>query len=125
LDKVAKVEWVRVDLVAKANPSSSAGRGATHKSNRVDSKADLDKADLDKAVLDKAGLARVAQEQVDRDSPSNSARALAAAQDNRVFPDNKAFPSKVAQRRKACPVSRARPINLATEAQPLVRKVDE
>ena len=39
--------------------------------------------------------------------------------------DNKAFPSKVAQGRKACPVSRARPINLATEAQPLVRKVDE
>jgi hypothetical protein len=120
LDKVAKVGWVRVDLVAKANPSSSAGRAATHKSNRVDSKADLDKA-----VLDKAGLARAALEQVDRGSPSNSARALAAARDNRVFPDNKAFPSKVAQGRKACPVSRARPINLATEAQPLVRKVDE
>jgi len=117
-----------VDLVAnKVNPSSSAGRvlAVTHKSSRVDSKADPGKAVLDKAVLDKAGLARVAQEQVDRDSPSNSARALAAARDNRVFPDNKAFPSKVAQGRKACPVSRARPINLATEAQPLVRKVDE
>jgi len=120
-DKVAKgvrAESVRADQAAKANPSSSAGRAAlaaTRKSNRVDSKA----------VLAKAGLARVAQDQVDRVSPSNSARALAAARDNRVFPDNKAFPSKVAQGRKACPVSRARPINSATEAQPLVRQVHE
>jgi hypothetical protein len=127
--KVARAESVRVapDLVAKANPSSSAGRAlaATHKTNRVDSKADLDKADLDKLVLDKAGLAKVAQDQADRVNPNNSARVLAAGRDNRVFLDNKAFPSKVALGRKACPVNRARPINSATEAPPLVHKAHE
>jgi hypothetical protein len=111
LDKVAKVEWVRVDLVAKANPSSSAGRGATHKSNRVDSKADLDRP------------AKVVQGLVARGSPTSLASKVPVARrDNRVFPDNKAFRSKAAQDRKACPASRAGPINSATEAPPLVRK---
>jgi len=133
LAKGVRAESVRVarDQVGKVSPSSSAGRAlaATRKSNRVD-KAVLDKAVLDKAEPDKPELAKVArfqvaQDQVDRVSPSNSARALAAARDNRVFPDNKACPSKVAQGRKACPVSRARPINSATGAPPLVPKADE
>jgi hypothetical protein len=120
--------------VVRANPSSSASRAlAAVRDNRVfpdnkdfpskavqDRKACLARADLAKVAPDK-----VAQDQVDKVSPSNSARVLAAVRDNRVFPDNKAFPSKVAQGRKACPVSRARPINSATEAQPLVRKVHE
>jgi hypothetical protein len=98
-------------------------------------KLDLDKPDLDRRDPDRVVPARVAQDPVDRVSPSSSAdkvlpahrgsKVLAARLDSKDFLDSKAFRSKVARDRKGCPVSRAGPINSATGAPPPVRKAHE